>query len=362
MGLESRDYFRDGSYTDSLTGWGLHFTPVVKYLILANVVVFLLQIFITRRMPLPLPEDFAEEIERQQAQLDRAPAATGKADRRDTRREEIDRQKAEEYARKLKDTIERMAGSLPGLRVSLVQEWFQLAPHETIEEFQLWRLVTSAFCHDRLAIWHILVNMVLLYWFGTTLESMYGSREFLLFYLAAAVASSLAFVGLAYYTDSYVPAIGASGAVMGVMMLYTIHYPFQTILIFWIFPLPIWMVLSVYVLYDLHPVLLALAGDQVNSTVAHAGHIGGLAFGFVYWKLGLRLEAPWQRCRVPRRRLVRRSEPLTEPAILAHPQRDAINERLDEVLQKISTQGQGSLTDEERAILLRASAKYRGDE
>ena len=51
MGLESRHYFRDGSYTNSFSGWGLDFTPIVKKLIIANVIVFLLQIFFTRAAP-----------------------------------------------------------------------------------------------------------------------------------------------------------------------------------------------------------------------------------------------------------------------------------------------------------------------
>jgi hypothetical protein len=47
MGLENREYYRDGRYTSSISGWGLDFTPVVKYLIGANVIVFLLQILVT---------------------------------------------------------------------------------------------------------------------------------------------------------------------------------------------------------------------------------------------------------------------------------------------------------------------------
>ena len=58
MGLENREYFRDGSYTASVTGWGVEFTPVVKYLIIANVVVFLLQIFVTKSGPRPELPDF----------------------------------------------------------------------------------------------------------------------------------------------------------------------------------------------------------------------------------------------------------------------------------------------------------------
>src|SRR5262249_25599304 len=62
------------------------------------------------------------------------------------------------------------------------------------------------------------------------------------------------------------------GGVMGVMMLYVIYYPHETFLLFWVIPVPLWALLGIYVLYDLHPVLLQLAGDQFFTGVAHAGH------------------------------------------------------------------------------------------
>jgi membrane associated rhomboid family serine protease len=341
MGLESRNYYRDGSYTDSLSGWGIDFTPVVKRLILANVAVFLLQIFFTRPVTPQLPEGFEKGLENSPAVKD-APEG----------------EKREEALRKAREAMEEMMERMPGIRASVVQDWLQLDPKKTVEGGQLWRLLTCAFCHDRLAIWHILFNMLLLYWFGTRLERMYGGREFLLFYLAAAVCGSLAYVGLAYYTGSNTPAIGASGAVMGVMMLYVIFYPNETILLFWFIPTPLWIVLSLYVLYDLHPVLLALAGDKMFTGVAHAGHLGGLAFGFLYWKFNLRLETLFGRKvrRWPRRE----PRPLPAREILPFREPDPLSERVDEVLQKISEQGKESLTDEERDVLIRASEKFRG--
>ena len=77
---------------------------------------------------------------------------------------------------------------------------------------------------------------------------------------------------------------------MAVMMVYVIFYPFEQFLLFWFIPMPLWALLGVYMLYDLHPVLLALAGDPMYSGVAHASHLGGLAFGFLYWRFGWRLE------------------------------------------------------------------------
>jgi hypothetical protein len=146
---------------------------------------------------------------------------------------------------------------------------------------------------------------------------------------------------------------------MGVMMLYTIFYPFETFLFCWFIPVPLWVLLGIYVLYDLHPVLLTLSGDQVFTGIAHAGHLGGLAFGLLYWKLGVRLEAPFARGGGPRRLVRRPPRPDPEPAVLSRPQRDVLNEQVDDILRKISEQGQASLTEQEQAILKQASAKYR---
>jgi hypothetical protein len=188
---------------------------------------------------------------------------------------------------------------------------------------------------------------------------MYGSREFLLFYLAAAVVASLAFVGLDLKTGSRVPAVGASGAIMGVVMLYTMHFPYESYRVFWLFPLEMRWILLFYVIFDLHPVLLTLAGDRAHDGIAHAAHLGGLAFGFLYkhyqWRLdafGDRLALPSiRRLSRPRLRVVSAPHPELEP--------DLDDQRLDEVLQKLSESGVESLTDEERTFLQTASARMK---
>src|SRR5262249_45776503 len=149
-----------------------------------------------------------------------------------------------------REAMEEMLARMPGMRSSIVQDWLELDPKKTVEQVQLWRLVTSAFCHDRYGFWHILFNMLLLFWFGQRLERMYGSAEFLLFYLAATVCASLAYVGLAYYNGSRMPAIGASGAIMAIMMLYVIYYPQEQFLLFWFIPVPLWVLVSAYALFD----------------------------------------------------------------------------------------------------------------
>ncbi|MFL5328163.1 MAG: rhomboid family intramembrane serine protease [Gemmataceae bacterium] len=331
VGFLDRDYYREKPTGSPIAAWGVEF-PVVKYLIFLNVAVFLLQIFITQ----PIRPHFAY----------------GDPDAQELAEPD------DEAGQKMRDRIDEMLAHVPSAQHSTVQEWLELDPVKTIKKGQVWRLVTSAFCHDRHNIWHIVFNMLMLYWFGRRLEQMYGSREFLLFYLAAAICGSLAYVGLAFYTHNLIPAIGASGAVMGVMMVYTIYYPNEEFLLFFLIPVPLWVLLGGYVIYDLHPILLTLSGERVFTQVAHAGHLGGLAFGFLYWRFGLRLDVAFDR--QPRRRVRRKTGPFREPVILSHPKRSELADRVDEVLKKISEHGKESLTDDERALLDEASARYRG--
>ena len=246
--------------------------------------------------------------------------------------------------------------------VSPVEQWLEFDPEAALFRGQIWRFVTYAFCHSRGDLLHIVFNMLFLWWFGRELESMYGSREFLLFYLTAAVASAAVFVGIELLiSDRLVPMIGASGAVMGVLMLYATHFPRQRIWVFWgLFPVEIRWLVAFFVLVDLHPILLELGGNQIGSGVAHAAHLGGLLFGFVYRRFDWRLENTFRGLRRPRfDRLIgaRRKIKLHRPS--APEPRDTLDSQVDAILAKISTEGEASLSDREREILRAASEQYK---
>jgi membrane associated rhomboid family serine protease len=350
MGIYNRDYYRE-SNRSSGGSWGLDdLTPVVKYLIVANVVVFLLQIFVVRDVTsLEMLRRINPEIDKLFAENADDPEALDELKKQYPHLDEKGRRK------KLFEMF------MPHQRISIVQEWCELDTNKVVYGGQVWRLLTHAFCHSREAIWHILFNMLFLYWFGCTLESMYGPREFLLFYLTAAMVAALAYIGLDLYTGSSRPAIGASGAVMGVTMLFTMHFPRQIMYVFWVIPIEMRWLMALYLIWDLHPVLLTLSGDRVFSGIAHAAHLGGLAFGFLYYKFQWRLDTiteriawpSWRWRRRPRLRL------LQLPADSPEPEPDADAERVDQLLQKIYETGQASLTDEERAILRLASDRLK---
>src|SRR5208283_860447 len=81
---------------------------------------------------------------------------------------------------------------------------------------QVWRLLTYAFLHDPNSIWHIVFNMLFLWWFGSDVEDLYGPREFLAFYLVSAVLGGIAFVLLKMAEFPRPECLGASGAVTAV--------------------------------------------------------------------------------------------------------------------------------------------------
>ncbi len=354
MGIYNRDYYRN--WNSRAGGWGLEYlTPVVKGLLIANVVVFLLQILVTREVqqtPLEMMREYNPALDKLLTEKEaEGPEAVEKLKK--------------EYPELEKLLSKKSGKSLDSLlypggkRVSVVQEWCELDTKKVVYRGQIWRLLTHAFCHDRYGLFHILFNMLFLYWFGGTLETMYGSREFLLFYLSGAVIAGLAFVGLDLYMGTSVPGIGASGAVMAVMMLYTMHFPRETICICWFFPVEMRWVMIFYLIWDLHPLLLTLSGDHFFTGIAHAAHLGGLAFGFFYAKFDWRLEPiwdrlagiRWRRSSRPQLQLVRDSEPEIEP--------DTETIRLDEVLQKIHDSGEASLTEEDMEVLQRMSERIK---
>lgn len=185
MGIYDRNYFRGSS-----GGWGAgpsSWPPVCKAIVLVNICVFIAQITVTR-----LPT--IEEIRDQYGANFRDHFVENYIEEHTADKVNVDADKHRQIAdRKYHEFLADQVVNSP--RASVVQDWLELDTSK-VKQGQIWRILTSAFCHDRSGLWHILFNMLGLIWFGITLEHMYGDREFLLFYLTAAILSGLAFVGL----------------------------------------------------------------------------------------------------------------------------------------------------------------------
>jgi membrane associated rhomboid family serine protease len=218
-----------------------------------------------------------------------------------------------------------------------------------------WQLLTAGFLHSTESVWHILINMYSLWLFGRDVEELYGRREFLRLYLALVVLSSLSWVLYENAMTGFSPPdaqymIGASGAVTGIMVVFACHFPRRVFLFWGLLPLPAWLLIGFLVLLD---VFGAMRGEHGSNT-AYAAHLGGAAFGYLYYRGGYNLGqvsagrsvVDWFKRR-PKLRLRRAEDD------------DDLNVRVDRVLEKISREGEASLTRSERRLLESASRRYQ---
>lgn len=146
--------------------------------------------------------------------------------------------------------------------------------------FEPYQVFTTMFLHAPSfgMFFHILFNMFALFMFGRVLENVWGPKRFLFFYLACGLGASAAHLVMQHIMGGYVPAVGASGAVMGIMVAFGYLFP-NTELIIVPIPFPVkakWVVIG-YVLLD----LFGGFGKLGNDNIAHFAHLGGALTGFI---------------------------------------------------------------------------------
>lgn len=239
---------------------------------------------------------------------------------------------------------------------SSITQWLQLVGEDVYRRGQVWRLLTYAFCHAESMPLHLIFNMVALYAVGSMLIQLTGEREFLWFYLASAVFAGIC--SLVFYTliKRHPSILGASGAVYAVFCVVAMHYPRQSILLFGVIPIEMRWLLAIYIGMDVLPIVSGLTDV---TRVAHSAHLGGLLFGYLYFKWNMRLTRWWDQFagRVAMKRRARNLK-IFAPSV---PPESNLEAQMDEILEKISREGEASLTARERNILTQASRKLRKD-
>ena len=144
-----------------------------------------------------------------------------------------------------------------------------------------WTVVTSIFAHSTASFNHILFNSLGLIFFGQTVERLIGTRRYTYLFLGAGVLAGIAQVLIMKLLfDDMTAALGASGALQGVMGTLVVLAPTLTVLVFFVIPAPLWAIVILYVLLDI------VGFISPTSGVANAAHLVGLAVGLAYgWHL-----------------------------------------------------------------------------
>lgn len=237
-----------------------------------------------------------------------------------------------------------------GLMLSLA-----VGPDTLTKPWLWWQFLTAGFAHSPTQIFHLLGNMIGLFFFGRWVEERIGRMEFLRFYLLAIIAGNvLAAVRTYFFDPSWGGVLGASGGVTAVIILFICFYPRERVFLF-AFPMPAWLLGAIIIASD---VLGSLSTPPPNvPAVAHDVHLAGAVIGFAYWRLGWNfrylmptlwrssLRRWWNR---PRLRVVEEEPSYAE-----------LDAQAEALLDKVLKQGQESLTPRERKILEDYSRRMR---
>jgi membrane associated rhomboid family serine protease len=215
-----------------------------------------------------------------------------------------------------------------------------LRPELVIEKHYLWQPATYMFLHGNFM--HLFLNMYALLIFGVPVEQAWGSRRFLIFYLFTGAGAGITILilntflgGINYIT----PTIGASGAVFGLLLAFGMLFPDAEILLFFILPIKAKYLVFLYGGIELYS-LIASSGQ---SPISHAGHLGGIFFGIIYFlvirKRGITFKSKIIKARL-NREIGRKETRMANDSKTGELQ-------LENILRKIKTSGPDSLTDDE---------------
>lgn len=202
-----------------------------------------------------------------------------------------------------------------------------------------WTLVTYMFLHG--GIMHIAFNMIVLFFFGPRVEQRLGSNRFITLYFIAGISGAL----LSFLLAPQAAIIGASAAVFGVEMAFAKYWPRELIYIWGVLPIQAIWLIALTVAYSIWSGM-----NGSTSGVADFAHLGGIAGGFLYlWWADRHYGARKFRARaVPKAPVGKVLEwKRVDPNSIHELNRDEVNRILD----KISAEGVGSLTPEERVFL-----------
>ena len=149
-----------------------------------------------------------------------------------------------------------------------------LVPLLVWKKYYLWQLFTYLFLHGDVS--HILFNLLALWMFGGELENLWGPKRFLFYFFFCGIGAGICTVIFSPY--QFIPVIGASGAIYGILLAFGWLFPNRPIFIYFLFPIP---AKYFVILYGFIEFLYASRGGT-GGGVAHLTHLGGLFFGLIY--------------------------------------------------------------------------------
>jgi membrane associated rhomboid family serine protease len=151
--------------------------------------------------------------------------------------------------------------------------YLALEPYRMVRERQYHQIITSGFVHADLM--HLMFNTITFFFFGPSLEAEHlGGQHFLIVYLVSLVVGSL-YPLIKFRNDPDYRAIGASGAVSGIVFSYCLFNPLATFYVFFAIPMPAFLFAILYVIYS------AYSMRRRQDNIGHEAHLAGAIAGLI---------------------------------------------------------------------------------
>jgi len=225
-----------------------------------------------------------------------------------------------------------------------IDDHFWLWPERVLDQFFVWQLATMALFHAS-GVWHLGMNCLMLFYFGRMVEERLAPKQFWVFCLCANMVAALAFLLESVVLDQTNPGLGASGIVLGLVVLAAMWFPHREILFFFVLRMPLWVLAVIVVVADVIALL------ELDGGIAHSAHLGGALFAFLYVKYGGRFSRAFEKIDELADKRERKKQAKTTA------KEADLRREVDRILDKVNQQGMAALTDEERRFLKDASGK-----
>ncbi len=246
---------------------------------------------------------------------------------------------------------------------SFLWNWGYFSFDQVFKHGQVWRVITFQFLHANGM--HIFANMLGMYFFGHFVERWWGSARFLVFYLACGVAGAifysllLVLPGFIPSDEGYVHMIGASAGLYGILIAVALLAPDLKVFLFFVIPMSMRVfAIGVLCFAAYH------AFTNGNNAGGEAGHLGGAILGYILMRNPQWLnwaDSFWHRYQTRNTmrggRRVIDAEIVRKPKIRPRTHIRMDDSAIDRILDKVNREGIQSLTDEEREILRRSAEK-----
>ena len=238
--------------------------------------------------------------------------------------------------------------------------WLALSSDPNIFLFKPWTFLTYAFFHA--SFLHLLFNMMVLNFASNLFLTFFTQKQYLGLYVLGAIFAGVAFALSFYFFNISAPIVGASAAIMAILVAVTTYQPLMGVRLMFFGNVKLWHITAVILVLD-------LMQFRLDNTGGHVSHLAGAIFGFLFIKLlqnGTDLSKIVSRTidffvnlfkkspLTPFKKVHKNYKKPTEKVTSRIVTKDKTQQQIDEILDKISQSGYDCLTKEEKEFLFKA--------